>query len=142
MNALIRMGANLNISIINDYTALLWAIQSKDSQTAISLLAYPNIDFDHTLRNGNAALELAIHTQQTQILKKLIQLGANVNRKSQGYTPLHLAISLNYIDGVKTLIGCSDTILTMQTPSKETPMQMAQRLGYQEITTLLRNKGL
>jgi ankyrin repeat protein len=142
INTLLSLGANPNAKIINDFTPLLWAIQAKDDPTIMRLLAQSNIDIDTPLRDGQSALELAIHTKQNQVLVRLIELGANVNRKSQGYTPLHLAVNENFVQGVKTLVSCSDTILTIKTWSNETVLDLAKKANNQEIIKILKSKGL
>jgi ankyrin repeat protein len=138
VDVLLSLGASPNCVIINDLSPLLWAIQSKNTQITMRLLAHEDIHLDHALRDGNCALEYAIEMEQTQIVRRLIERGANVNRQCRGHTPLHLAIANGYLGGVKVLLECRDTILTAKTSEGgETLMEMAQRLGHQEIVNLL-----
>lgn len=137
VDTLLSIGADSNRSIVNDLSPLLWAIQSKNNQIAMRLLAQEDIHLDYALRDGSSALEYAIEMQQTQVLRRLIERGANVNRKSRGYTPLHLSIANGYLGGVKALLECRDTASTTKTLNGESPMEMAQRLGNQEMINLL-----
>ena len=137
VDTLLSIGADANRSIVNDLSPLLWAIQSKNNQIAMRLLAQEDIHLDYALRDGSSALEYAIEMEQTQVLKRLIERGANVNRKNRGYTPLHLSIANGYLGGVKALLECRDTASTTKTLNGESPMEMAQRLGNQEIINLL-----
>ncbi|WP_316358817.1 ankyrin repeat domain-containing protein [Candidatus Neptunichlamydia sp. REUL1] len=138
VDVLLSLGASPNCAIVNDLSPLLWAIQSKNSQIAMRLLAHESIHLDHALRDGSCALDYAIEGEQIQIVRRLIERGANVNRKCRGYTPLHLAVVNGYLGGVKILLECRDTVLTAKTSEgEETPMMMAQRLGHQEIVNLL-----
>jgi len=138
VHALLSTGARPHCVIVNDLSPLLWAIQSKNTQIAMRLLAHEDVHLEHALRDGSCALEYAIEMKQTLVLKRLIECGANVNRKCRGYTPLHLAVANGYLGGVKALLECRDTILTAKTSEGgETPMEMAQRLGHQEILNSL-----
>jgi ankyrin repeat protein len=137
VDTLLSLGAASNRSIVNDLSPLLWAIQSKNNQIAMRLLAQEDIHLDYALRDRSSALEYAIEMQQSQVLKRLIERGANVNRKSRGYTPLHLSIANGYLGGVKALLECRDTASTTKTLNGESPMEMARRLGNQEIVNVL-----
>ncbi len=138
VHALLSMGARPHCVIVNDLSPLLWAIQSKNTQIAMRLLAHEDIHLEHALRDGSCALDYAIEMKQTLVLKRLIECGANVNHKCRGYTPLHLGVANGYLGGVKALLECRDTILTAKTlEGGETPMEMAQRLGHQEIVNFL-----
>lgn len=70
-----------------------------------------------------------------QVLKKLIDLGANLNRRAGGYTPLHTAVSFGSLEGVKILLECKDTQLNLLTTSGESVL--TKRYGFQEIERLL-----
>ncbi|MCP5505034.1 MAG: ankyrin repeat domain-containing protein [Chlamydiales bacterium] len=135
VDTLLSLGANPNCKLINDMTPLLWAIQSKDYHIAMRLLA-EDIDFNDCLRGGVSPVEIAIETKQLYILTRLIECGFNINRKCKGYTPLHLAIENRFVSGVRTLLECRDTVRTNKSSWGETPLEMAQRLGYQEIVEL------
>ena len=101
------------------------------------LLARPDLDIHYYLKDERSALEFAIETQQTQILRRLIECGANVNRDYFGYTPLLLSIIYGHTGGVTALLECPSTVLIATSPSGETPMEMAQRLGHDEIVSML-----
>ncbi len=135
VDTLLSLGANPNCKLTNDITPLLWAIQSKNYHIAMRLLA-EDIDFNACLRGGISAVTIAIETKQIQILRRLIECGVNVNHKCKGYTPLHLAIENRFVSGVKALLKCRDTVKTSKSSWGETPLEMAQRLGYPEIVEL------
>ncbi len=137
VHTLLSAGADPNRNIINDLSPLLWAIQSKNYHVAMRLLAHPDINIHYYLKDKRSALEFAIEMKQTQILRQLIECGANVNRDYCGCTPLHLSIMSGYIGGVKALLECSDTVLVAKSLSGETPIEIAQRLGHDEIVNML-----
>ncbi|MCP5506522.1 MAG: ankyrin repeat domain-containing protein [Chlamydiales bacterium] len=137
IDALLAAGADPNLTIVNDLSPLLWAIQSEDEYSAMKLLACPTTDIRYDLNDKRSALEFAIEMKQTRVLKRLIECVASVNRDYWGYTPLHLAIMHHYVDGVKALLECKDTILVSRSPKGETPLELAQRLGHVEIVSIL-----
>jgi ankyrin repeat protein len=137
VDTLLSAGADPNCTIINDLSPLLWAIQAEDQYAAMRLLASPATDIRYELKDKRSALEFAIERKQTQILRRLIECVANVNRDYWGYTPLHLVIMLEYVDGVKALLECKDTNLAAWSPIGETPLELAQRLGHDEIVSIL-----
>lgn len=110
VDALLSMGAEPNCVIVNDLSPLLWAIQAKNTQIAMRLLAHESILLDHALRDGSCALDYTIEGGQTQIVRRLIERGANVNRKSRGYTPLHLTVVNGYLGGVRVLLECRERL--------------------------------
>lgn len=145
VDILLSAGADPNCTIINDLSPLLWAIQAEDQFSAMRLLACPATDVRYELKDKRSALEFAIEKKQIQILRRLIERGANVNRDYWGYTPLHLAIMLEFIDGVEALLECKDINLVSRSTVGETPLELAQRLGYAELVSILaqalRRKG-
>lgn len=137
VHTLLSAGANPNLKIINDLSPLLWAIQSKNYHITMRLLARPDLDIHYYLKDRRSAVEFAIEMQQTQILRRLIECGANVNRDYFGYTPLHLSIIYGYLGGVTALLESPSTDLTAKSPNGETPMKIAQRLCHDEIVNIL-----
>ncbi|MDN3509042.1 MAG: ankyrin repeat domain-containing protein [Candidatus Neptunochlamydia sp.] len=83
---LLESRVNPNSTII-DLTPLLWAIQSKNTPIATKLIEHPDVDLDYAVKGGKTALEFAIQMEESQILKKLIVNGADVNRLCKGHTP-------------------------------------------------------
>lgn len=75
--------------------------------------------------------------QLPQVLRKLIELGANVNRSSGGYTPLHTAVSFGYLEGVKILLECPDTQANLLTSGGNSALDLARKHGFGEIERIL-----
>ncbi|MCB1107788.1 MAG: ankyrin repeat domain-containing protein, partial [Chlamydiia bacterium] len=125
VDCLLVAGSDPNCTIINDLSPLLWAIQAEDQFSAMRLLACSETDVRYELKDKRSALEFAIEKKQTLILKRLIKCIANVNRDYWGYTPLHLATMLDFVDGVEALLECKDTNLVAKSPVGETPLELA-----------------
>lgn len=134
---LLSKGANPNCTIINDLSALFWAIQSKDESLALKLLCNKKIDIHYALNDNTSAIELAIDMQLPRVLKKLIDLGGSVNRRAGGYTPLHTAIAFGYLEGVKILLSCKDTQPTLLTSNGESAIDLAKKYEFGEIESVL-----
>jgi len=137
VDLLLLLGANPNCTIINDLSALFWAIQSKEESLSLKLLNHKRINIHYALPDNTSALELAIDMQLPQVLKKLIDLGASVNRRAGGYTPLHTAVSFGYLEGVKILLACPDTQASLLTSSGESAIDLARNYGFEEIERML-----
>ncbi|MCB1067884.1 MAG: ankyrin repeat domain-containing protein [Simkania sp.] len=76
---------------------------------------------DYTLKDNTSALEL----------------GANVNRKSGGYTPLHTAVSFGYLEGVKILLECPDTQANLLNSGGDSALDLARKNEFGEIERIL-----
>ena len=137
IDLLLNLRANPNCIIINDLSALLWAIQSQNEDTALKLLNQKNIDIHYSLADNNSAIEFSIEMELPRVLKKLIDMNANMNRRAGGYTPLHVAVSLGYLEGVKILLACRDTQINALTSGGDSALALARYHGYQEIEKLL-----
>ncbi len=104
-------------------------------------------------------LHEAAHSAQFEIVRTLLQAGAEVNARYKERTPLHLTIDSEIPPAAQTdavqllefrkrrkataqlliehgadLVACSDT--------GETPLHLAARLGYSELVALLLTKGV
>ena len=67
----------------------------------------------------------------------MIDLGADVNRKAGGYTPIHNAVCFGYLEGVRILLECPDTQINLLTTSGESALDLARKHGFGEIECIL-----
>jgi len=100
---LLSAGADVNIQSTYGSTPLQYLIlissRINDNEQIINLnkgydylLKQPNINLELKNNTGRTALHLACQRNQTQLFKKLIEKGANVNvRDDSGITPLELS---------------------------------------------------
>ena len=88
--------------IENQDTSLLKAVKTGDIQEVFTLLSDgANVDISDI--NGTTALMFAANLGYTEIVRSLLDAGANINltRKTYNLTALMLAASANQIDVVK-----------------------------------------
>src|SRR3569623_422841 len=57
------------------------------------ILDHPDLDLELTDSQGNTALFIALQYKMTEVVERLLKLGANINHiNSNGNSPLHQAI--------------------------------------------------
>ena len=90
---------------------------------------------------GEAPLFLALqHYDNLHFLDKLVKKGANVNRPSNGQTPLILATQMNKIRQVAFLLK-NDADVSQANEKGDTPLYIAVENGHQEIAAILAHKS-
>ena len=141
IQALLQAKANPNCKIVNDMTPLLWAIQSSNEDIALILLGNKKVDINAYGPDKTTALEVAVEMQLARTLKRLIEVGGEVNRIHNGYTPIHVATSIGWLEGVRILTDCPDTQINRPTSTGETALALAQQGGFTEIEELLIQRG-
>ena len=75
--------------------------------------------------------------QLPQVLRKLVDLGANVYRKAEGSTLLCRAVTLRYVEGIKILLESPTTQMGLLSSRGGHALTLARRLGYKEVERLL-----
>jgi len=100
------------------------------------LLNHNNVDF--FLKDKNTPLFYAIDIGDIQVVKLLIEYGANIhNVNSNLKTALHIAVEGNYIDIVRLLLE-NDIDISSQDIYGQIPMFYAQENANTEIIELLK----
>lgn len=93
---------------------------------------------------GNLPFTLwAIKYGKLDILKLLLQNGADVNKKEDGKggTALFYAVQKNYAEAVKLLLDQDDILVDQKDNDGNTPLKKACYDGHRNIAVLLLNKG-
>lgn len=77
------------------------------------------------------------------IIRLLLSFGANPNQRGiNDYTPLHMAVGERNLSAVQILLdGGADPELRTRIDECETPLEMAEAAGLQQIAALLARKG-
>jgi len=92
-----------------DTNALMWACYTGAENAFIYLLSF-NIPLDSQNKEGLTALHLATLSENSKIVKKLVQRGANINIKdSKNRTAFDLAVEKNkvqIVEMLKEVEGC------------------------------------
>ncbi|MFM6122711.1 MAG: ankyrin repeat domain-containing protein, partial [Sphaerospermopsis kisseleviana] len=120
---------------------LLNAAKSGDIKRVGELLA-TGANVDGCDRNGTTALMFAANLGYTEIVRSLLDFGANINlpRKTYGLTALMLAASNNQVDIVKLLIS-KDADINAVNEDGSTALMAAAQKGHLEIVQILLNAG-
>ena len=100
-----------------------------------------NLDWQDELSQDRTALHLAIYSHFSEIVRMLIDAGADLNvQDKHGDTPLHVAIMTNYPIIVQMLIDAGAD-LNMQAKNGRTALHLAADLREKEIVRMLINAG-
>lgn len=93
---------------------------------------------NHENQLGETALMLASLNGQEQIVRRLIAMGAEVNR--EGWTALHYAATSGHSGAANALIE-HHAYLDAESPNKTTPLMMAARFNHAVVAKLLLAAG-
>lgn len=92
---------------------------------------------------GETALHVASATGRTDMVRLLLDAGANVNvtTASEGRTPLHLACLNGNVDLVKLLLNCATCYVDAQDYDGNTSLHLVSRAGNVKLVGLLLRHG-
>jgi ankyrin repeat protein len=112
-------------------------IKNKNYKKVNSFLLNNN-DVDFFIKDKNTPLFYAIDIGDIQVVKLLIEHGANIhNVNSNLKTALHIAVEGNYVDIVRLLLE-NDIDISCQDIYGQTPMFYAKENANNEIIELLK----
>ncbi|XP_054030915.1 ankyrin-1 isoform X6 [Dryobates pubescens] len=104
-------------------------------------LLHKEIVLETTTKKGNTALHIAALAGQQDVVRELVNYGANVNAQSQkGFTPLYMAAQENHLEVVKFLLenGANQNVAT---EDGFTPLAVALQQGHENVVAHLINYG-
>lgn len=117
---------------------LFLALRGGSSKAAAVLMQHPDTRVDTANAVGETPLMMAALRARVDVMKALIQRGAQVNRP--GWTPLHYAASSPSPAPVQLLLELGAEV-DARAPNGNTPLMLAARYGSEESVALLLNKG-
>jgi ankyrin repeat protein len=125
----------------NKENLLLKAAKNGDIKRLYEILA-TGAKVDVCDRTGTTALMLAANLGYTEIVRSLIDFGANINltRKTYGLTALMLAASANQIDIVKLLISKNVDVNAINEDGS-TALMAAAAKGHLDVVQILLAAG-
>jgi len=145
---LLAHGARLEIEAVRvpkafqGFTLLHWAANNEnllDNASALKALLRHKLDPRARDANGATALHWAAWRGNREAAAALAEAGAELNaRDFGGQTPLHLAVDARRLEMVEWLLA-HHADPTIASRRDETPLELAQRLGFFEIVQALRS---
>jgi 26S proteasome non-ATPase regulatory subunit 10 len=124
-------------------TPLIWAMSTGQDEIASIILkaakqgAIKDFEIDEQDNAGWSALHVASSKGDLEMVRQLIENGADVNLKTNnGVTPVHLAVSHDDADVVKYLIDHNGSVRTKDNLDR-TALQRAAAAGFEDIVSVL-----
>lgn len=127
----------------SDGYKFLEAVKERDGDTATDMLNQPGstIVNSRDITSGDTGLHLVVQRRDALWVRFLLQRSADPNiRNKKGLTPLQMATTLGFIEGVEALIK-SGADVNVSDQTGETPLIAAVHQRNTELVRLLLDKG-
>ena len=131
---LVGRGFDANVRDPEGQHALHLAIRNKSLKSTNTLLNWSKIDVEPRNKVDESPLMLAALDGQTEVAKRLVSLGADVNKP--GWTALHYAATRGL-----TFLLEQHAYIDAASPNKTTPLMMAAFYGTPSAVKLLLEGG-
>ena len=136
---MLKQGISPNTIVKGGDPALVRAIRMDSMSVVEALLANPGLDVDTASESGETALMLAAFKGNMELVQKLLDKGASINRVG-GWTPLHYAATEGHDEIVKLLLDKGARV-NVQTAAGVTPLYMAARKPSRQVVMTLLKAG-
>lgn len=127
----------------SDGYKFLEAVKERDGDTATDMLNQPGstIVNSRDITSGDTGLHVVVQRRDALWVRFLLQRSADPNiRNKKGVTPLQMATTLGFIEGVEALIK-SGAEVNVSDQTGETPLIAAVHQRDTELVRLLLDKG-
>jgi ankyrin repeat protein len=134
-------GFDLNTRNEKGETALMVALREDSTNVVTFLLTQRSVKVEQRNPQGESPLMIAAIKGRLASAKRLIQRGAEVNKK--GWTPLHYAASRaepDSADMVRLLLE-HHAYIDAESPNRSTPLMLAAMYGHSSLVGLLLEEG-
>ncbi|SCK55902.1 hypothetical protein VAR608DRAFT_5781 [Variovorax sp. HW608] len=135
---LLNRGFDPNTRDAQGQTGLLIALREPSPKVIQVLLDSPKTDVEARNPKDESPLMLAAIKGQQDIVTKLIERDADINKP--GWTPLHYAATNGHVAIMKQLLD-KDAFIDAQSPNGTTPLMMAAMYGSAAAVKLLLDEG-
>ena len=139
VRTLLQRGMDPNsVEPLRGESALMVAIREKSMNVVDLLLSASDIKLEQHARNGDTALMLASFLANTEVVKKLIAAGAEVNQP--GWAAVHYAAASGSVETLNLLLEHA-AYIDSESPNKTTPLMMALNFGMYDTAKVLIDSG-
>jgi len=139
VRTLLQRGMDPNsVEPLRGESALMVAIREKSMNVVDLLLSASDIMLEQHARNGDTALMLASFLANTEVVKKLIAAGAEVNQP--GWAAVHYAAASGSVETLNLLLEHA-AYIDSESPNKTTPLMMALNFGMYDTAKVLIDSG-
>ncbi len=108
---LLKRGASPNETDERGWTALMYSVAFCKRDVCMMLLSEPDIDVNIAHDGGGTALFLAAHSGLADVVKRLIEMGAEIHKTNvAGFTPVMMAIDGGHPGIAKALIEAGSVV--------------------------------
>jgi ankyrin repeat protein len=138
MQSLLDRGFDANALDPGGQHALYLALQDGSLKVAETLIAWPKTNVEWRTAKDESPLMMAALKGQTDLVRKLIARGADVNKT--GWTALHYAATSGHVAIIQMLLD-EHAYIDAESPNKTTPLMMAAHYGTPQAVKLLLEAG-
>jgi ankyrin repeat protein len=138
VRSLLERGFDPNVTDPNGQNGLFLAIREPSLKVARALIDWPKTKVESRSKADESPLMMAALKGHTEIVKKLIERDADVNKP--GWTPLHYAATGGHLEIMNLLLE-NHAYIDASSPNDSTPLMMAALYGTPSAVKLLLEAG-
>ncbi|HWI82962.1 ankyrin repeat domain-containing protein [Ramlibacter sp.] len=138
VQSLLQRGFDPNTLDPRGLNGLYLALREPAPKVVQTLIAWPKTNVEIRTAQDESPLMMASLKGQTDVVQKLIDRGADVNKT--GWTALHYAATGGHL-AIMALLLEHHAYIDAESPNGTTPLMMAAHYGSTEAVKLLLNEG-
>jgi ankyrin repeat protein len=138
VQSLLTRGFDANTLDPNGMHGLFLAIREPSPKVADVLIQWPKTNVEFRTAKDESPLMMAALKGQLELVKKLVDRGADVNKT--GWTPLHYAATGGHLE-IMSLLLDRYAYIDAESPNGTTPLMMAAQYGSAAAVKLLLEAG-
>ena len=133
---LVKAGAGVRVTDNEGITCLMCASEHGRTETVRYLLGLPEVDVNDSNNSGPTSLHRAVLRKHSDVVKVLIDAGADVEAMNDGRTPLHCACVAGNPEIVQMLVEAGADVCAVDNKSDRC-LSIAARYGHTETVRYL-----
>jgi 26S proteasome non-ATPase regulatory subunit 10 len=137
--AQLRLGVPVDVRDDAGWTPLLWSVDMAeawgDPNRVVSLLLGAGASANAVANSGLTVLMMACARNNIQILRDLLNSGADIHLRSTESSPLHQAAGCNFTDAIRVLLSLGADP-SQRDANGQTPEEVARECGFDECASV------